>query len=95
VFVSTVPMSLGPGATVHLFELRWRIDPSDNVAIGAVRVPGGVIDVAVGEGTVWALGSDGNVTRIDPRTNGITGRASTGREGRIAVAHGVVWIATR
>jgi hypothetical protein len=76
-------------------DLLWRIEPSDNVAVGAVRVPGGVIDVAVGEGNVWALGSDGDVTRIDPRTNAITGRASAGREGRIAVGHGVVWIATR
>ena len=73
----------------------WRIDPRDNVATAAVPVPGGVVDVAVGEGSAWTLGPEGDVTRIDPRTNEITARTELGRGGFIAAGHGAVWIAAR
>jgi hypothetical protein len=76
-------------------EQLWRIDPNDNVAVAAVRVRGGVVDLALGEGRVWALAAGGQLARIDPGTSTVTGRIDVGREGSIAVGHGAVWIAAR
>ena len=73
----------------------WRIDPRDDVAAAAVAVGGPVADLAIGEGAVWALETDGTLSRIDPATNKVTGSAELGRAAAIAVGHGRVWIATR
>jgi len=73
----------------------WRIDPRDNVAAASVSVPGGVIDLAIGEGSVWAPGPGGDVNRIDPQTNAITAHANLGRGNFIAAGHGAVWVAAR
>ena len=73
----------------------WRIDPRDDVAAAAVAVGGPVADLAIGEGAVWALETDGTLSRIDPATNKVTGSAELGQAAAIAVGHGRVWIATR
>ena len=76
-------------------ESLWRIDPRDEVASAAVRLDGTVIALALGEGSVWALGPDGRVSRIDPATNTVTRQVGLGRGSAIAAGHGGVWIATR
>jgi DNA-binding beta-propeller fold protein YncE len=75
-------------------ETLWRIDPHDEVAAAAVQV-GPVIDLALGEGAVWALSPDGTVSRIDPSTNAVTRSVRLGRGSAIAAGHGAVWVAGR
>jgi DNA-binding beta-propeller fold protein YncE len=48
-----------------------RIDPVRRVA-HSIDVPGGPVDVTVGEGEVWVASVDGILTRIDPGTNETT-----------------------
>ena len=72
----------------------WRIDPRDDLAVAAVRMAEPVADVAIGEGAVWTIGTDGTVSRIDPLTNSVTGHVSLGRGNIIAAGHDSIWIAS-
>jgi glutamine cyclotransferase len=57
----------------------WRIDPRDDIAAAAVRVPGGAVDLAADEKSVWALGADGRISRIDPSSGEVVATVTLSR----------------
>jgi DNA-binding beta-propeller fold protein YncE len=78
------PVSIAAGAGAVWALTRdpaavWRIDPgSDRVVGKPIRLSGNPWNVAVGAGSVWVTpnGSDGRLTRIDPRAGRITAQVS-------------------
>jgi outer membrane protein assembly factor BamB len=85
--------------------LVLRIDPRTHRVVARTRVPGDV-ELAVGAGSVWALGSthstyelDGPLVRIDPRTNRVLARISLQTRAdrpftawHVHASRGVVWV---
>jgi YVTN family beta-propeller protein len=76
-----------------------RIDPGAGLVRATVRhrgePGGGPTDVAVGEGGVWVYaynGTDGDLTRIDPRNNSLVASASMEGTGPLAVGEGNLWL---
>jgi streptogramin lyase len=79
------PPPSGPSAV-------WRIDPSTGSST-PIRVPFGAISVAVGKNVVWAVGTNGEVVRIDPRAKRVVKRIETGNGATEVVAGlGAVWV---
>ncbi len=76
-----------PGSSSSTPAIRPRVTAT-------IHVPGGVTDVAVGYGSVWAPGN-GVVSRIDPRTNRVIGSIplSGNSDYRdVAAGGGGVWV---
>lgn len=85
--------------------LVLRIDPQSHAVLARIRVPGDA-ELAVGAGSVWALGStqstdelDGPLARIDPRTNRVLARIPLRTPAgapftawRVLAAGPVVWV---
>lgn len=64
------------------------------VVAGRIRIPGGFVNVAAGEGSVWVTGF-GVVTRVDPSTNRVAAEIAapgTGDYSHVAVGYGGVWV---
>ncbi|HEV7807944.1 MAG TPA: serine/threonine-protein kinase [Solirubrobacteraceae bacterium] len=77
-------------------ESLVRIDPSTSPpGQQAIAMPGGVGDVAVGEGAVWVTNTfSGSVTRVDPNNLKNTRRIRVGPvPNGVAVGEGAVWVA--
>ncbi|MDX6682127.1 MAG: hypothetical protein QOG94_2166 [Solirubrobacteraceae bacterium] len=77
-------------------ESLVRIDPSTNPpGQQAIAMPGGVGDVAVGEGAVWVTNTfSSSVTRVDPNNLEDTRRIRVGPvPNGVAVGEGAVWVA--
>jgi YVTN family beta-propeller protein len=77
-------------------ESLVRIDPSISPpGQQAIPMPGGVGDVAVGEGAVWVTNTfSGSVTRVDPNNLKDTRRIRVGPvPNGVAVGEGGVWVA--
>jgi DNA-binding beta-propeller fold protein YncE len=77
-------------------------DPRPGASIGRpvveerIKVHGGAVAVAVGEGAVWVTGFD-EVSRLDPATNEVAGTIrtpGTGDYSSVAVGEGAVWVTT-
>jgi YVTN family beta-propeller protein len=64
---------------------------------GTARTPGTPLDVAVGEGAVWAVDGRGVVVRIQPKTMRVAATIATAPTLRSALAagYGAVWIAVQ
>lgn len=79
---ASVSIAAGAGAVWALTRhpaAVWRIDPRSDRLVGKpIRLPASPWNVAVGAGSVWVTpnGTDGRLTRIDPRTGRITARIS-------------------
>lgn len=60
-----------------------------------IRFPGEQL-LLVGEGAVFAIGSDGSVARIDPRTNEVVATIDPGVwPGSIALENGALWVSEK
>jgi streptogramin lyase len=82
-----------PGA-VGGEETVVKIDPS-TLAQERIPIPGGVQDLAVGEGALWVSSRfRTSVLRIDTRTGAQREIALGGKPGGLAVGAGAVWVAT-
>ena len=70
-----------------------RIDPKTNKLVATAAVGHNPSAVAVGAGAVW-VGSveDSTVLRLDPATNQVTAKWTTGGPDAIAVGNGKVWV---
>jgi streptogramin lyase len=52
-----------------------------------------LVGVAVGENAVWAVGTNGEVARIDPETNEVAKLIGTGNGAtRVVIGLGAVWL---
>lgn len=78
-----------------------RIDP-ETLSLSRIPLEGHPGSVAVGEGAVWAVNSEGSLWRVDPDRQEVTAsvplRSSSGRAvatGPIAAGEGAVWVADR
>lgn len=68
--------------------------PRRLVAAARIHIPGGLVDVAAGDGGIWVTGF-GTVTRVDPSTNRVVARIAvpgTGDHSHMAVGFGAVWV---
>jgi streptogramin lyase len=82
-----------PGA-VSGEETVVKLDPS-TLAQERIPIPGGVKDIAVGEGALWVSSSfSKSVLRIDTRTGTQRVIPVSGTPGGLAVGAGAVWVAT-
>ena len=70
-----------------------RVDPITG-DVATIPLDGSGDSVAVGSGAVWVIDNlGGTITRIDPRTNEITGHASlTGNLSEVVTGGGLVWV---
>jgi predicted Ser/Thr protein kinase len=76
-------------------ETVVKIDPS-TLAQQPIPIPGGVKDLAVGEGALWVSNRFGkSVLRIDTRTGAQRVIPVSGTPGGLAVGAGAVWVATQ
>lgn len=94
-----ISLAAGGGAiwAIALFGEQdlCRIDPVSNAVTGQVENLGdGVVAVAYGEGSVWAVSvHDGKVHRVDPATLQVQARIGVfNRPVAIAVGEGSVWV---
>jgi DNA-binding SARP family transcriptional activator/ABC-type branched-subunit amino acid transport system substrate-binding protein len=81
-----------------------RIDAGSAAVDGRVRLPRGASglggrapgqhQIAVGGGVVWALGADGSVARIDPRSHRVVTRIPALQAVSLAVDGADLWVAT-
>jgi molecular chaperone DnaK len=55
--------------TRRAIDVVTRIDPVDGTELATVEARGKPIDLASGAGSIWVVGSEGDVTRIDPSDN--------------------------
>jgi len=81
------------GASSPTAQVVLQIDPSTGAVLHTTKLPGGAVrSIAVGDGAVWALQSDG-ITRLDPTTARITRRAPLAafQVGQVAAGAGAVW----
>jgi streptogramin lyase len=79
------PPPSGPSAV-------WRVDPSRGTS-APIRVRFAALGVAVGKNAVWAVGTNGEVARIDPVGNRVLRRIETGSGATQVVAGlGSVWV---
>jgi hypothetical protein len=70
----------------------WRIDPADGSS-RPIRVPFASAAVTVGGNAVWAMGTDGEVARIDRTGRVTTVIEATGRGAtRVAFGFNSVWV---
>jgi outer membrane protein assembly factor BamB len=75
-------------------ETVVKIDPS-TLTQERIPIPGGVKDIAVGEGALWVTNRFRNsVLRIDARTGAQRAIGLNGTPGGLAVGAGAAWIAT-
>ena len=83
----SVWVGLASGAVV-------RIDPESKRPASTVPTAAGLVDLAVGEGSVWvARRASPTVDRIDPETLEVTGTIELGTTpASIAVGFGRVWV---
>jgi DNA-binding beta-propeller fold protein YncE len=82
-----------PGAVGE--ETVVKVDPS-TLAQERIAIPGGVKDLAVGEGALWVSNRFRNsVLRIDTRTGAQRQIPLSGAPGGLAVGAGAVWVATQ
>jgi hypothetical protein len=80
-------------ATAREEGLLWRIEPGQSPVTRTIDVGFGVTFVNFGEGAVWAGNySDSTVSRIDPRTNTVSERTSTGTPQALAAGAGAAWV---
>lgn len=75
----------------------YRIDPSTDRVVAIIHVGGTVLGIAVGAGRVWVTRPTqtlGEVIRIDPQTNRVTGPPiNVGRgPAQIAYGEGALWV---
>jgi YVTN family beta-propeller protein len=72
-----------------------RIDPATNRVVKTPSVDGfNLVEGAVGEGSFWTASDDGNLTRIDLRTNAIVKIVELHKSlAGITVDEGAVWVA--
>jgi streptogramin lyase len=83
-----------PGATGGE-ETVVKIDPS-TLLQEPIPIPGGVQDIAVGEGALWVSNRfRTSVLRVDVRTGEQRAVALSGKPGGLAVGAGAVWVATQ
>lgn len=73
-----------------------RIDPSSNLVVATIPLAGGpdAVDLAVGEGAVWAVSGPRAIARIDPSTNKVVATIGGGGfhiEG-MAAGGGGLWV---
>jgi streptogramin lyase len=68
------------------------------VIVKHIRVPGGPVALAFGEGAFWVLcRKAGDLDRIDPATNRVTKTIALGlpdSPGNVAVGYGSVWVSS-
>jgi streptogramin lyase/predicted Ser/Thr protein kinase len=82
-----------PGAVAGE-ETVVKIDPS-TLAQQRIPIPGGVQDIAVGEGALWVTNRFAKtVLRVDARTGARRAITLSGTPGGLAVGAGAVWVAT-
>jgi streptogramin lyase len=106
--VATIPLGASPRSIAVSGDAVWvatangtalRIDPQSNEVVGQ-PIPfgkpqkGSNLTIRAGAGYVFALdGSAGQLTRIDPRRNAVTGRLHLGGVlNGATVADGLVWV---
>lgn len=86
-------LATGSGAVwVGIRGSIFRLDPPTGRLIGRVDFPGSADQLAIGDGSLWALDAlGGSVFRIEPRENGAV-KAIPLAGNDIAVGEGAVWI---
>jgi streptogramin lyase len=85
VWVVGAPPPSGPSSV-------WRVDPSTGSST-PIRVPFGAVGAAVGENAVWAVGTNGEVARIDPERNEVVKLIETGSGAtQVGVGFGAAWV---
>ncbi len=74
----------------------WKLDPASGGVQGHRQLgpPAGPFTLATGAGSVWAVGADGTVVRVDPKSLRLVSKIPTraGAAG-IGVGSGSVWVA--
>ncbi len=104
--VRTLPLSSFPFRTVAGFGAVWVANGFDGTIThidsknGRARVfkpeprASGRVQLAIGDGTVWAASQDGVLSRLDPRSQRATGTVTgIGRPNALAAGLGSVWLA--
>jgi streptogramin lyase len=70
----------------------WRIDPLTG-ASKSITVPSALIGVTVGRDAVWAVGTNGEVVRVDPKTDEVTTTIVTGYGAtKLAAGLDAIWV---
>ncbi len=74
-----------------------RIDPRTNKLVATTRLGSSPASVAAGEGAVWVTDErDSSISRIDPKTNSVTAKASAGPAAGgpsyVVAGEGSVWV---
>src|SRR5262249_31711106 len=70
------------------------VGPATGAVVNSVQVPGQPVAVATGGGTVWVVGLDGEVWRIDESTTSLLRTVRLGHSATsVAVGDGRVWVA--
>ena len=73
--------------------LLWRIEAGREPVSRSIDVGVGVTSVAFGAGAVWTGNYiDGTVARVDPETNGVTGRTPVDAPQALAAGAGGAWV---
>jgi YVTN family beta-propeller protein len=82
-----------------LTKTLWKIDPDTGHFTGRVRLGRRPLGIAFGEGALWAVGSDGTLVRVDPRSERVVRTirlgvyaAQTADRAILAVGQGAVWV---
>lgn len=83
-----------------------RVDPETNKEVARIDTGLSVFDVAIGGGSVWAVGDvidspgckesykESALVRIDPATNKVVGRTNIRNAGAVAATDDVVWVSS-
>jgi virginiamycin B lyase len=71
-----------------------RIDPKTNAVTATIAagIPGRGGEIAVGEGSVWAMSFEYPITGVDPATNSVAQQFYGPGGDAIRVGHGSVWL---
>ncbi len=102
VITSTVASGPISGAGQSLWAVVGRavahLDPATGAIVAQVPLPGAVRALAADDDHVWAMLDDGELVRIDPRTNQVVGRStlpagSAGvRQGQLVLTASTAWL---
>jgi YVTN family beta-propeller protein len=86
----------GRPTTALIRDSLQRIDPTTGRLAATVPQSSPIAELAVGDGSVWAVDDAGRYRRVDPTTNAVSATGSTaGEASGIDVGLGSVWIASR
>jgi streptogramin lyase len=96
-------VAVGEGSVWILGSQLNRVNPKSEKAADPIEVPSigqniglSAVDLAVANGAVWILDSNGPVFKVDPTSNKVTSKFTTGTKAiAMAVGEGGIWVLSR